>query len=340
MQIQQWKYNKPFALENGKVLPEIDIAYTTYGTPNATMDNVVWVCHALTANSDVQEWWPGMFGPGKLLDPTSSYIICANIIGSCYGSTGPTSINPATGQPYYNEFPLVTIRDMVQAHRLLANELGIQNIECIIGSSMGGHQALEWLVQEPERFRNGILIATNAEHSPWGIAFNESQRMAIEADATWGEPREDAAWNGLQAARSIGMLSYRHYNTYAKTQNDQADKTDDYLASSYQRYQGLKLAKRFNAYAYHRLSKAMDSHRIHRNRGSIQQALGKIQAKVLCIGIETDILFPPSEVEFLAANILHAEYREITSKYGHDGFLIENEQLQSLIEEACFHTAD
>jgi len=239
----------------------------------------------------------------------------------------------AANKPFFNDFPLITIRDIVKAHRLLADELGLEGINTIVGSSLGGQQALEWMVAEPKRFENAIAIATNAAHSPWGIAFNESQRMAIEADSTWGQPFEQAAWKGLQTARAIAMLSYRHYNTYQESQTDRVEKLDDYRAASYQRYQGEKLAKRFNAYTYHRLSKAMDSHRLDRNRGRLENVFQKVSAKTLCIGIETDLLFPVHESKLLAELIPNGSYREITSKYGHDGFLLENEQLQTLIDK-------
>ena len=187
-----YKAPGPFVLETGHTLPELRIAYHTYGKPNAAHDNVVWVCHALTANSDVADWWPHTVEAGCFLDPARHFVVCANILGSHYGTTGPLHVNPETGSPYYKDFPPFTIRDIVRAHRLLAGALGIGRIDTLVGSSVGGFQAIEWAVLEPERIGKLILIATAAKASPWTIAIDQTQRMAIEADATFGQPRDDA----------------------------------------------------------------------------------------------------------------------------------------------------
>ena len=184
-----YRHNQPFELERGGILPELTIAFSTYGKLNAAHDNVIWVCHALTADSDVASWWPHTVEAGKFLDPAEHFIICANILGSHYGTTGPLHVNPATGRPYYKDFPELTIRDMVRAHRLLADILGIHRIHTLVGSSVGGFQAVEWAVQEPERIGKLVLIATAAKASPWSIAIDETQRMAIEADSTFGGSR-------------------------------------------------------------------------------------------------------------------------------------------------------
>ncbi len=324
----------PFTLENGVTLPHLDIAYHTYGTLNTAKDNVVWVCHALTGNSDAAVWWDGLIGAGRLFDPAEYFIVCANMLGSCYGSSGAASINPTTETPYFRTFPQITTRDMARAHVLLRQELGIKKILVGLGGSMGGQQLLEWAILEPTVFETIIPMATNAKHSPWGIAFNESQRLALEADATFFEDRLDAGLSGLKAARSIGILSYRNYETFGKTQAEPYnDKLDGFRASSYQAYQGDKLTKRFNAHSYWQLSKAMDSHNVGRGRGSVEEALAQIQARTLVVGISTDILFPPDEQRFLAEFIPGAEYVEITSPYGHDGFLIEFAVLTDVVRE-------
>lgn len=324
----------PFSLENGVTLPHLDIAYHTYGTLNTAKDNVVWVCHALTGNSDAAVWWDGLIGAGRLFDPAEYFIVCANMLGSCYGSSGAASINPATETPYFRTFPQVTTRDMARAHVLLRQELGIEKILVGLGGSMGGQQLLEWAILEPTVFETIIPMATNAKHSPWGIAFNESQRLALEADATFFEDRLDAGLAGLKAARSIGILSYRNYETFGKTQAEPFnDKLDGFRSSSYQAYQGDKLTKRFNAHSYWQLSKVMDSHNVGRGRGSVEEALAQIQARTLVVGISTDILFPPEEQRFLAEHIPGAEYVEITSPYGHDGFLIEFAVLTDVVRE-------
>jgi homoserine O-acetyltransferase len=328
LETKLFTYKESFALESGGVLPELELAYTTAGTLNGERDNVIWICHALTANADPQEWWPGLVGRDKLFDPAVHYIVCVNMLGSHYGSTGPLSDNPLTGDPYYHDFPAVTVRDMVNSLELLRSELDIHKIHTCIGGSMGGQQALEWAIMQPQLIENLVLIATNAQHSAWGIAFNEAQRMAIEVDPTWPQSRPDAGLNGMKAARATALLSYRNYETYLKTQTSyQPDKTEGYPASSYQRYQGEKLARRFNAFSYWTLSRAMDSHHVGRGRGSVTTALGRIRARTLVIGIATDVLFPVEEQRLLAAYIPDAHYEELESLYGHDGFLIECDQI-------------
>lgn len=332
--VQYYHHKAPFVLENGAVLAELQIAFQTYGALNRQGDNVVWVCHALTANAEAADWWEGLVGEGKLFDPAQYYIVCANMPGSCYGSTGPASLNPATGQRYGADFPLLTIRDMVQAHRLLQAHLGIQKIRLAIGGSMGGQQVLEWAVSDTGLFEQICLLATNAFHSPWGIAFNEAQRMAIEADPTLDSGAPEAGKQGIEAARAIAMLSYRSYESYRRSQSESTtEKIDGFLASSYQRYQGLKLHRRFDARSYLTLSKAMDSHHVGRGRGGAEKALAQIKAQALVIGIESDVLFPPEEQAFLAKNIPNAYLEIIDSHYGHDGFLIEYEQIGNLVSD-------
>lgn len=327
-----FKHSKQFKLESGRKLPNLEIAYQTYGKLNAKKDNVIWACHALTANADVLDWWTGLFGSNDLFNPETHFIVCANVIGSHYGTTNPLSINPVTGLPYYQAFPQFTIRDLVAAHRLLAAHLGISQIKVAIGGSLGGQQALEWAITEPSLIENLILIATNAVHSPWGIAFNESQRIAIAADRTFYAQQPDGGMKGLKAARSMALLSYRTYDAYAATQLESVnDKTDAFRASSYQNYQGEKLCKRFNAYSYWYLTKAMDSHNVGRGRNGVAEALSLVKSDTLVIGIENDVLFPLSEQEFLASHISGATLYGLKSAYGHDGFLIETSTLTSVI---------
>ncbi len=317
---------QPFAVESGDSLPHIDIAYHTYGRPNEDGSNVVWICHALTGNADPTSWWQGAVGRGKLFDPDKYFIVCANIIGSCYGSIGPATINPQTGQPYRSAFPLVSIRDLVRAHELLRTHLGIERIHCLVGASLGGQQALEWAVQH-DIFDRLLLIATNARHSAWGIAFNTAQRLALEADPTFGAAGPDAGRKGLAAARAIGMLSYRSYATFLATQSGRHD-SGGYLAETYLRYQGEKLVKRFDVYSYYLLTHAMDGHDVGRGRGDLTGVLHSVRARTLAIGISSDLLFPPEEQQFLAQHIPNAGYAEIQSLYGHDGFLVEYDQLE------------
>lgn len=324
--------NERFELEAGGHLQGFQLRYTTLGNLNAERNNVIWVCHALTGSSDFTAWWGGLFHNDTVFDPRKYFIICANMLGGCYGATGPLSINPETGKPYYHTFPTLTNRDVVNSFDLLRKHLKIEKIHTLIGGSLGGQQALEWAILQPTVFQNIIPLACNAWHSPWGIAFNEAQRMAIEADPTWKENDARAGMDGLKAARAIGMLSYRHYDTFQQTQPEKdGNKLDEFRASSYQRYQGQKLSNRFNAFTYWRLSKMMDSHNIGRGRKSAEDALKHIKARALVIGIDTDLLFPVTEQEFLARNISDAQLTVIKSAYGHDGFLVECEQINAAI---------
>jgi homoserine O-acetyltransferase len=332
MQPHIFEHGRAFTLESGRSVPGFRLAYSTYGSLNDARDNVIWIFHALTANSDPAEWWPGMVGSGKLFDTDRHFIICANMPGSCYGSTGPLDTDPATGEPWYHGFPFFTPRDMARAYSYLRISLGIESIFTGIGGSMGGQQLLEWAVEEPGLFRHIIPIATNACHSAWGRAFNASQRMCIETDGTWREKRPDAGLNGMKAARSVALLSYRHYDTYAATQRDLPDALENFRSESYQRHQGEKLAARFNAFSYQALTKGMDSHDLGRSRGTITEALSRIRARTLVIGIDTDVLFPVVEQEYLAREIPGAELAVLASLYGHDGFLLEYEKLTQVIK--------
>lgn len=318
-----YKHTGIFYTEASDRIKNLELSYHTYGKLNATKNNVVWVCHALTANADVLDWWSGLFGENDLISPKEYFIICVNIPGSCYGSSGPLSGE----KPMFENFPTLTVRDIVNALEILRNSLKIKHVHLLIGASLGGQQALEWSIKKPRIFKQVILLATNAKHSAWGIAFNESQRMAIENDPVYKNRDQYSVSEGLKTARSIAMLSYRSYDGYASTQTNEDDKTEDFKAASYQQYQGEKLAKRFNPWSYHLLSKVMDSHNIGRSRSGIKAALKSVKAKTLVIGVRSDLLFPVAEQIALSEGITGAVYREIDSLFGHDGFLIETEQL-------------
>ncbi len=334
MAYQVYKHKKTFELESGENLPELEIAFTTIGKLNIDNSNVIWICHAFTANSDPSEWWPEMVGVGKVFDPQKYFIICANILGSCYGTTGPLSINPETGKSWYRDFPFVTVRDIVGVHQVLANYLNIKQIHTITGGSVGGHQAIEWSIMEPNRFDHLILIASNARFSPWGIAFSASQRMAIEADPSYFEDKPDGGSKGLKSARSIALISYRNATAYNRTQKeDDINKTNNFKADSYQRYQGEKLEKRFNAYSYYTLSQVLDSHNVARGRKDLQNALSLIKAPTLILGIDSDLLFIQAEQEEMHRLIPNSELIMIESDFGHDGFLIEFEKLTGYINQ-------
>ena len=311
-----YKYHQPFTLESGISLPKLKIAYHYYGeyTPGK---KVAWVCHALTANSDVAEWWKGLVGEGSIINPNDYFIVCANIIGSCYGSTQT------------DQFPMITIRDMVKANILLRQHLGIESIDLLLGGSMGGYQALEWAIMEPTVIQKMFLIATTAAESAWAIAIHTAQRLAIEADTTWKDSKPNAGAKGLKAARAIGILTYRNYDIFKEKQTDaDAEKIDDLKAASYISYQGDKLVNRFNAYSYWLLTKSMDSHHIARGRGGdLKATLSSIQTPTLIIGINSDILCPLTEQKFMEAHMPNASLVAIDSMYGHDGFIIETAQI-------------
>lgn len=310
---ETYYHNEPFVLEVGEVLSDLKVQYTTYGELNEDKSNVAWVFHALTANSDPVEWWPGLVGENCVIDSGRYFIVCANMLGSCYGSTEPDS----------DDFPLITIRDIVNANKLVFDHLGLNQIKLGIGGSMGGQQLLQWAVNEPDLFEFMVPIATNAVHSPWGIAFNEAQRMAL------GNSNIE---EGLAAARAIAMLSYRSYEAYNKTQLDTDQRSDGFSASSYQRYQGDKLVRRFSPLSYRTLSKAMDSHNVSNGVG-IDQALKRINSTGIVIGLESDLLFPIDEQRRIANSLKNSSFHAISSDFGHDGFLIEVEKISSILKE-------
>ena len=330
-------YTQPFSLESGTTLPGFHITYTTLGALNTDGSNVIWVFHALTANSNPLEWWSGLIGDDKLFDPLQYFIVCVNMPGSCYGSLSPLDNDPVSSQPYYHAFPQFTTRDMIRCYQYLREALEIQSVYIGIGGSMGGQQLLEWAIDEPTLFQYIIPIATNAKHSAWGIAFNAAQRFCIESDPTWPQQNAQAGIDGMKTARAIAMLSYRNYISYTTAQTGWHE-TQGLIptlskAETYQHYQGEKLSKRFNAFSYYFLSRSMDLHDVSRGRISIDQALQKIQASALVIGIASDVLFPITEQEELAALIPDAKLVIIDSLYGHDGFLLEYEKIANSIKQ-------
>lgn len=333
MNKHQLNLGKAFPLESGEVLPDLTIVYHTSGAINCSTSNVVWVCHALTANSDVEDWWEVMVGEGKYYDTRKYFVICANIIGSCYGTTGPLSLNPATGRSYYLNFPQITVRDLVNAHEVLRQHLGIKKIHTLIGGSIGGFQALEWAIIHPDVCENLVFIASNARVTPWATAFNECQRMAIRADKTFLDEHPLGGQEGLKAARAVALISYRSYEGYVQTQPEtNSDTLEASRASSYQQYQGTKLATRFDAYSYYTLTRIIDTHNVGRNRGGIEAALARITANTLLVGIDSDVLFPLHEQREMQQYIRHSHFVGISSAFGHDGFLLEYRQLSAVIE--------
>lgn len=336
-ELQYYQHTAPFSLEGGETLKQLQIAYMTWGNLNKRADNVIWVCHAYTANADVASWWPGMVGPGLLMDPEKYFIVCANVIGSCYGTTGPLDIDPNSGKTWLHRFPMITVRDLVEAHELLRQQLNIKSIHMIIGGSIGAFQAIEWSIMYPDIIKNLVFIASSAFASPWNIAFNEAQRMAIFADPSYFSDHADGGKTGLKAARAMALISYRHAKIYNHTQaEDTTEKLRDFKAVSYQQYQGEKLIQRYNAFSYVLMSRLFDSHNVGRGRTSVLDALNQIKARATVIALNTDILFPPDEQAFVASHIPNATFHTVKTLYGHDGFLLEAAQISEICRQTVF----
>ena len=333
---QEYIHKGIFEFEGGGCIENLRVVYHCSEKLWTAGDErkVIWICHALTANSDAQDWWPELVGPGRLFDTEKYFVICANMLGSSYGSSGPSSINPETGKPFFFDFPKITVRDIVRANDLVRRHLGIEKIHLMVGGSIGGFQSVEWTIMEPELFDKAVFIACGARVTPWLTAWEESQRMALEADPTFRECSSlKGGEAGLRCARSIALISYRSYEGYNTTQSEtDVDCLFADRAGSYQRYQGKKLSDRFDAYSYYYLSDSVNSNNAGRGRGGVEAALGTIRAACTVIGIDSDRLFPVEEQKLIASAIPGAEYHEITSRFGHDGFLLENDQLTEIIK--------
>ncbi len=306
-------------LESGEQLDNVNIAYQTFGKMNADRSNIVWVFHAISGDTNVLEWWSTFFGVGKLYDPTKHFIICANCIGSPYGSTRPENL----------DFLRFTVRDQVQAFLQLAESLDIQTIHTLIGGSFGGYQALEFAYGFSGKVSHMILLASSAKESAWGIAIHEAQRMAIRADATFGT--QHGGQEGLKAARAVAMLTYRTSEKLDQDQTDNLNQVGDYRASSYINYQGQKFSERFDALSLYYLTWCIDTHQIGRNRGSEIMALQSIHIPTLVIGFKSDLLVPIKSQRYLAQHLPQAELVEVDSIYGHDGFFMEEAKLSHKI---------
>ena len=378
----EYIHDGSFEFETGETMEGLGIVYHTSPDPYVPGNDsrkVIWICHALTANSDAEDWWPAFVGEGKLFDTRKYFVVCVNMLGSPYGSGGPasprgafssgepvpsrsvfrsaasvcpgeqpdgeppactdglsgekTALSGSDGARYYFDFPRITVRDIVKACALVRRHLGVGRIDLLVGGSIGGFQALEWAVMEPDVIRKAVFIACGARVTPWLTAHDESQRMALEADGTFRAAASlEGGAAGLRAARSMALISYRSYEGYNRTQPEESEDTvfAD-RAGSYQRYQGKKLSDRFDAYSYYYLTRAVDSHNLGRGRGGLRKALSSIRAESVVIGIDSDCLFPVEEQHFMADSIPGAEYREISSAFGHDGFLLEYGQISDII---------
>ncbi len=333
--ITQTKLEQPFITESGYRFEHAEAAYKTWGQLNEKRDNVVVICHALTGHAAADEWFWGFFAPNGIFDRENHFVICINVPGSCYGSVGPWSIDPETGEPYKSDFPELTIRDMVRFQQLLLNQLGIRGIEYVVGGSLGGMQALEFAIMD-ERIRSAVCIAVGKEHTPWAIGISHAQRRAIQADPVWNNgdyDREHQPASGLAAARMMAMITYRSPADFDRKfrRNLQKGHEDYFQVESYLDYQGKKLVSRFDAHSYINLTEAMDSHDIARGRGSDEAILNRVKIPVLVVGVDSDLLYPPEEQQELAHLLANGTYEEISSYHGHDAFLIEFEKLNIII---------
>jgi len=344
-------------LHSGGQFGPITVAYETWGKLNANADNAVLITHALTGNSHAHDaenpddtkvaWWNPLIGPGRFFDTSRYYIICSNVLGGCYGTTGPSSIDPNTGQTYGMRFPVITIRDMVETQRRLIEYLGVSRLHMVAGGSIGGQQALEWAVAYPELVENVIVVAATAALTAQAIAFSEVQRQAILSDPRWQNgdyvtgQGPDA---GLSIARMLAMITYqseegmelRFARQPARNQNAASpsgftDLGERFDVEGYLYYQGQTLVKRFDANSYLYISRAMDLYDVSEGYPSIEDALSRIRSKVLFIGIRSDFLFPAARVRWLADRARAAGstaiYAELDSPHGHDAFLKEWKQM-------------
>ena len=359
-----YEYPTEFKLESGETLPNAQIRYMTYGTLNEARDNVLVVCHALTGNASLHSWWGDMLGPGLAFDTDKYFVVCSNILGSCYGSTGPASTKSSEkggGEVYGMDFPDVSVQDTVRLQlHMLQDDLKVNSIKCVIGGSFGGMQAVEYAAQagsvqsdfavddEDGRavpfVRSVMPIACGAKHTAWQIAISEVQRQAIYADPKWndGKPSmDDPPLKGLSVARQIGMISYRTPEGYeSKFSRNLRDEDSPPYGSkatwqvkSYLEYQGYKFLSRFDPITYVKLTEQMDTHDVGRNRGGVKAALESTHIPAMVLGIDSDILYPLHEQDELAGLFPNGELNVIKSNAGHDGFLLEQDQVAAHISE-------
>lgn len=340
-------------LESGRALPQPTLHYAVYGKLNAARDNAVLICHALSGSARVGDWWPEVFAPGALLSLEHDFVICINLLGSCYGSTGPGSVNPETGLVYGPDFPLVSIRDNVRAQAQLLDSLGIRSLRLVLGGSIGGMQALEWAIFDPARVRRAAIIGV-APLTAMGLALNHLQRQAIQNDPDWDGgyylPQRPPRM-GLSLARQIGMLSYKSAALFDERFSRNPNRNGEnpwsldhqgggliggrFDIAGYLDYQGERFIERFDANAYLAILRTMDTWDPLNGAQSAEEVFGRIRARLTFVGISSDWLFPPESVRGFAESVqaagVNAEYREMASSHGHDAFLAEQAELVQML---------
>jgi homoserine O-acetyltransferase len=346
--------DEPLLLDCGRVLADVTLHYAVYGRLNANKDNAVLVCHALTGSALVGSWWPEIFAPGAVLSLEHDFVICINMLGSCYGSTGPGSVDPETGSIYGPDFPLVSIRDNVRAQAKLLDSLDIRRLRLVLGSSIGGMQALDWAIYDPKRVENAVVIGA-APLPAMGLALNHLQRQAIQGDPEWAgghylpqrPPRQ-----GVSLARQIGMISYKSAELFDERYGRKPNRNGEdpwgldneggglvggrFDVAGYLDYQGERFIDRFDANSYLAIMRTMDTWDPLRGHSSPEEAFGGIRARLCFVGISSDWLFPPQAVRDFAYTIRAAgvlvDYWEMTSAHGHDAFLAEQAELARLLQ--------
>lgn len=340
---------QPFTLVSGEQLTSVKQRYALYGKLNAARDNAILVCHALSGSARVGDWWPQLFGEGGIFDLERDCIVCVNVIGSCYGSTGPRDVNPATGALYGADFPLVSVRDWVRAQAAVLDHLGIEKLRAVIGGSIGGMQAMQWAIDFPDRVERCLAVGA-APLTALGLALNHLQRQAIRHDPHWLDGRYEASNPpnaGLAHARALAMCSYKSEHLFQSRYGRQPNRNGEdphlllhgrYDIGGYLDYQGEIFTQRFDAASYVVITKAMDNFDPARGYESEQAALQRIKARTLLVGISSDWLFPAAEVralsERMAAAGVKVEYAELQSTHGHDGFLADADALAPLLQKA------
>jgi homoserine O-acetyltransferase/O-succinyltransferase len=342
-----------FELESGETFGPVTLAYETYGRLNESRSNAILIVHALTGDAHaagfhrgekMPGWWDAMIGPGRAFDTDRFFVICSNVLGGCKGSTGPSSLNPATGGPYGLDFPVITIRDMVEAQRYLIDHLGIERLLSVAGGSMGGMQALQWAVSHPRRLSSAILVATTSEHSPQQIALNEVGRQAIMADPHWNDGNyygQTLPRKGLSVARMVGHITYmsdesmkEKFGRKFRDQRQPFKFSADFEVEGYLQYRGDNFIKRFDPNSYLYITKAIDYFNLS-NGKPLHEIIRGIDSRFLIIAFSSDWLYPPYQSEQIVRSCkragVDATYCELKSNYGHDAFLVEFDEQTHLI---------